>query len=222
MVVSGTVPMLFDEVMALDGAHLVRACYHEILQRNPDQEGLANHSAALEQGVPKAALIVAIAASEEACLSGRALSPLAVRARDRVYLDDPTVSAWMRLPPVMKRYRRRQEAEVAATVADVQHIAREKEELGNAPPVIKPSPIEVIRIAPAVFETKVLEARRADLGVSTLWFDLTTCLQWTQGVVGIVRAELEIAVGLYNQDPSVRYSVQGDQGFTEVSIEEIS
>lgn len=222
MVVSGTVPMLFDEVMALDGAHLVRACYHEILQRNPDQEGLANHSAALAHGVPKAALIVAIAASEEACLSGRALSPLAVRARDRVYLDDPTVSAWMRLPPVMKHYRRRKEAEVAAKVADVQRIAREKEGLGNAPPVPKPSPIEVIRIASEVFETKVLNAGRADLGVPTLWFDLTTCLQWTQGVVGIVRAELEIAVGLYSQDPSVRYSVQVDQGFTEVSIEEIS
>lgn len=214
--------MLFDEVMALDGAHLVRACYHEILQRNPDQEGLANHSAALAHGVPKAALIVAIAASEEACLSGRALSPLAVRARDRVYLDDPTVSAWMRLPPVMKHYRRRQEAEVAAKVADVQRIAREKEGLGNAPPVPKPSPIEVIRIASEVFETKVLNARRSDLGVSTLWFDLTTCLQWTQGVVGIVRAELEIAVGLYRLDPSVRYSVQVDHGFAEVRHEDLA
>ncbi|WP_208456863.1 hypothetical protein, partial [Burkholderia gladioli] len=50
----------------------------------------------------------------------------------------------------------------------------------------------------------------------TFWFDLTNSLEWRGGVVGIVRAELEIAYGLRQVDPSVRFSMHKGNGFVEV------
>jgi len=48
------------------------------------------------------------------------------------------------------------------------------------------------------------------------WFDLTTSMQWTGGVVGIVRAELEIGASLARLYPQIRFSQFTGQKFIEI------
>lgn len=50
-----------------------------------------------------------------------------------------------------------------------------------------------------------------------IWIDLTTSQQWPGGVVGIVRAELEIAAALNKHYPNVRFSKFDNGSFYEIS-----
>ncbi|MBK0094566.1 glycosyltransferase [Erwinia sp. S63] len=56
---------------------------------------------------------------------------------------------------------------------------------------------------------------------NTFWFDLTTSMQWTGGVVGIVRAELEIGASLARQYPQIRFSMFTGVSFVELSQNDI-
>jgi len=53
------------------------------------------------------------------------------------------------------------------------------------------------------------------------WFDLTTSMQWTGGVVGIVRAELEIGASLARLYPQIRFSQFTGQKFIEIPKKDI-
>lgn len=53
------------------------------------------------------------------------------------------------------------------------------------------------------------------------WFDLTTSMQWTGGVVGIVRAELEIAAALRKLDQDIAFSMLKDGAFVEIDPQDI-
>lgn len=48
--------------------------------------------------------------------------------------------------------------------------------------------------------------RIIELNNRTIWVDITTSQQWPGGVVGIVRAELEVAAALNKHYPDVRFS----------------
>lgn len=55
-----------------------------------------------------------------------------------------------------------------------------------------------------------------------IWMDLTNSLvTWNGGVVGIIRAELEIAKNLHALDKNIRFSVCTENGFREVKPEEL-
>lgn len=64
--------------------------------------------------------------------------------------------------------------------------------------------------------------RHTTKGRGDVWIDMTTSFEWTGGVVGIVRAELELAVGLKKNDPSIRFSMQVGDGFAEIPEAELS
>ena len=56
----------------------------------------------------------------------------------------------------------------------------------------------------------------------TIWMDLTNSLvTWNGGVVGIIRAELEIAKNLHDIDPNIKFSVCTGTGFKEVKDYEL-
>ncbi|WP_434777252.1 glycosyltransferase [Neisseria sp. Ec49-e6-T10] len=55
-----------------------------------------------------------------------------------------------------------------------------------------------------------------------IWFDLTTSMQWGGGIVGIVRAELEIAVNLKKINKDIKFSVEEHGHFREVTVEELA
>ncbi|AYM89690.1 glycosyltransferase [Serratia sp. 3ACOL1] len=56
---------------------------------------------------------------------------------------------------------------------------------------------------------------------SKKWFDLTTSMLWTGGVVGIVRAELEIAAALGKLDDEIAFSMFKDGHFVEIPRQDI-
>ncbi|WP_410014376.1 glycosyltransferase [Sodalis sp. C49] len=53
------------------------------------------------------------------------------------------------------------------------------------------------------------------------WFDLTTSMLWTGGVVGIIRAELEIAAALRKLDNNIKFSMLKDGHFVEIPQQDI-
>ena len=55
-----------------------------------------------------------------------------------------------------------------------------------------------------------------------IWMDMTQSLrEWQGGVVGIIRAELELAKNLHAIDSDIRFSVCEEGGFTEVSAQSL-
>lgn len=56
---------------------------------------------------------------------------------------------------------------------------------------------------------------------NNFWFDLTTSMQWTGGVVGIVRAELEVGAALARLYPNVKFSMFDHGRFVEISRNDI-
>jgi len=54
------------------------------------------------------------------------------------------------------------------------------------------------------------------LKTNSIWLDITTSMQWPGGVVGIVRAELEIAAALNRQFPEIRFSMFSNGSFVEI------
>ena len=206
-------PLTFKDLVNLDGREFVEACYREILQRDADEGGLAHHLEVLSSGTSKTAIVAALASSDEACLTGRALAPIAVRARDALFVESGLVPKLLRWPTAARMYRRAEEAAFQRHARAVQAAARSPESS------VSPPPVEVSRIAPAEWKASV---RKRDNGSEPrFWLDLTTAFQWTGGVVGIVRAELELASGIKKVHPSVRFSMQVDQGFVEIDESQI-
>jgi glycosyltransferase involved in cell wall biosynthesis len=54
-----------------------------------------------------------------------------------------------------------------------------------------------------------------------LWVDLSTSVRWTGGVIGIVRAELELARALYALNPKTRFVAFNGDAFVELEHERI-
>jgi glycosyltransferase involved in cell wall biosynthesis len=63
--------------------------------------------------------------------------------------------------------------------------------------------------------------RNAKSSSIAIWFDLTTSMMWSGGVVGIVRAELEIASGLHKLNKQILYSMLVDEKFLEIPHSEL-
>lgn len=55
-----------SDLLLLEGAAFVNACYDEILERRPDEAGYLNYCTLLRKGTPKEAIIYMLAGSEEA------------------------------------------------------------------------------------------------------------------------------------------------------------
>ena len=58
--------------------------------------------------------------------------------------------------------------------------------------------------------------------MSNIWIDITTSMEWSGGVVGIVRSELEIVASLSRHNSDIRFSIFKNGGFIEVHKENLS
>jgi glycosyltransferase involved in cell wall biosynthesis len=63
--------------------------------------------------------------------------------------------------------------------------------------------------------------RNTNSSIAAIWFDLTTSMMWDGGVVGIVRAELEIASGLHKLNNKILYSMLVGENFLEIPHSEL-
>lgn len=209
--------------MEKDGSDFVQACYRDILHRDADAEGLASHLDALTQGASKAQIIASLANSDEACLNNMATSQLAKSARRRAF-QDKSILAWplkkIMAPIVEKKWNVKVEERRATLLEQVSAAAVQA-------PTGTQQAVETIRLAVGNWRDQMSKSRalhnanRHERQINNLWFDLTTTLQWNGGVVGIVRAELEMACGLAKFYPDLRFSMQIDQGFAEISRDEL-
>lgn len=56
----------------------------------------------------------------------------------------------------------------------------------------------------------------------TIWFDMTTSMQWTGGVVGIVRAELEVAKNLHAINDRIKFCMEKDGEIIALKNDELT
>lgn len=56
----------------------------------------------------------------------------------------------------------------------------------------------------------------------TIWFDMTTSMQWTGGVVGIVRAELEVAKNLHAINKNIKFCMEKNGTIKEIEVESLN
>ncbi|WP_343551223.1 glycosyltransferase [Pantoea sp.] len=55
-----------------------------------------------------------------------------------------------------------------------------------------------------------------------IWFDMTTSMQWTGGVVGIVRAELEVAKNLHALNKDIKFCLENNGHIEEINVDSLS
>lgn len=219
-------PIAIETLLNQDGENFVQACYRALLLRDADAKGLANHLAALTAGTSKLYLLVAIADSEEAHVKGMANSPLAAEARHKLLMRQKSFIG--RLGQSLVRLVQGAEINTFSVSENTDAVvSAEAVSAGGSGIISASSPTEILKIPFEVWRRAIDASRKTRSGIigapgrNCFWFDLTTSFQWTGGFVGIVRAELEMACGLYKLCPTVRFSMQVDQGFAEVNIDQI-
>ena len=194
-----------EDLMARDGAEFVECCYLSLLLRPSDPEGMAAHMHMLAGGYSKAEVAYQLARSSEAHEKYVSGGPLA-RAVFELHLAEmvQSISEDARLRDALDFAREQMQWSAPAEMPPA-HVR---------PTFVRPPAVVVHTAAPS---DTLVEAGRA----AGLWLDVTTAFEWGGGVVGIVRAELEIAVGLKRAHPDVRFSMQIGEGFAEIKASEI-
>lgn len=206
-----------DRLLALEGEAFVEASYKHILKRNVDQNGLEARIQALSEGRSKIEIMAELVRSDE--------------ARERFIPIEPNFQP-VPMPPVlpapfMKRVERKLKRLIAPPkpsvfdmVATPPFVVLRGEGITEAPEEVG---IENVNTGVSSIDAQVVVKRifqkRPEGGA--LWFDMTTTMHWGRGVVGIVRAELEIARALRAIHPDIRYSMQLGSGFIEIEQDKL-
>ncbi|MPT49034.1 MAG: glycosyltransferase [Sphingobium sp.] len=215
-------PGTLRSLMEKNGKDFVQACYQEILHRDADAEGQAHHLQALENGLSKARIVASIASSDEACLNNMATSQIAKAARLKAFEEGGSLLRPLKhvLGQAMERKK------TIALEGRRQTLLEQIQASAAQSPAGTQQAVETLRLALEDWQRKMGKGRAERHGINNkhinnLWFDLTTAFQWHGGVVGIVRAELEMACGLARLYPDLRFSMQIDQGFAEIDKSEL-
>lgn len=221
---------VLQKILEKDGRDFIRACFRDILLRESSAEDEAIHLPALAKGRSKIWIAASIANSDEACLKNTAASSLGQLVRYRAFMERNVFLGPMR-KSLASRAGKTQTARLEQRRAILleNSVAQPSDKVSGKPgnSLESVSPVRLQRIAAKDWRTKIAESRglntmkRSDGRINTLWFDLTTTFQWSGGVVGIVRAELEIACGLARLCPEIRFSMEADQGFVEIEKSEL-
>lgn len=214
MVDAGDVAL--DGLLAKDGVEFMQACYRLMLGREADEAGLRHHLDLLLRGTAKLTVITGLAESAECRAKGLSDIPLVKSARRR---SRSTLSV---LKDLM-RGKAGAAAAAAAAVSETGVVAAPQ--VADAPLAQADNthlPYQISLISTDEWEERIAQ-RRPQRGARShdFWFDLTTSLQWSMGVVGIIRAELEMACNLKKIYPNLRFSMQANQGFVEVDTSEL-
>tara|TARA_R110000868_G_scaffold18003_2_gene78268 strand:+ start:15201 stop:18197 length:2997 start_codon:yes stop_codon:yes gene_type:complete len=192
-----------EELLVKEGSDFVDACYRAILGRDPDEAGFRHHLDLLSRGRSKISIITGLLDSEECAAKGLRDVALVEAA-----LDHPR-STLGKLKRALGGRPVRPNADVSNLVADP--LDRER----GASYIVSRTPVAEWNARPSKVTADGMPFER-------LWFDLTTSMQWQLGVVGIIRAELELACNLKRMFPSLRFSMQAEHGFAEIPDTELA
>ena len=182
---------LFEKLFEPDDAEFIDACYVKLLDRKADPLGFQVHLTALRSGVPKIKIAALLAGSEE----GRRFSDLAITSQKGAEIASPKALLIKHLQAVRK-----------ISVRPFDELDVPMKAIGNL----------IVRSS-----KQTDDCTNATQRLPTTWVDLTTSIEWAYGVVGIVRAELELACGLKKIDPNIRFSIQVLEGFAEVESSQL-
>jgi glycosyltransferase involved in cell wall biosynthesis len=200
-----------QQMLAFDDQSFVYCAYRTLLKRDPDDVGMSYYLGRLRGGENKMQVLRELLTSAEGRRVGANVAGLEAAIRR---FKIARMFGVGRAPAVKKQLQSQGVVINAAT-----------SEVALAPAVSAPAVTNAVRVirVPANDNPKKSEINVDSNGMSarTLWVDLTTSMEWTEGVVGIIRAELEIACGLYKLDGNIRFSMQIENGFVEIEKDQL-
>ncbi len=185
---------------AKDDASFLSSAYITLLRRSPDPEGFTYYSEKLAGGKARRKILIEIASSSE----GRSMA--------------------VSLPGLekMMKYQYLRNLFVPKKKASIVDLPKEggRQVNSNAGVIVKSDGYDHVcmraKYIPREDFYSNIYTRHKRSQRSKIWFDLTCSMEWSGGVVGIVRAELEVAAGLKKNYPEVGFVVSLGKGFVEI------
>lgn len=184
-----------QELLNFDDESFIHCAYRTLLRRDPDETGLNYYLGRLRGGEKKIQILIDLSASTE----GRHVNAR-VQGLEAAINRYKLTSFYLFKKAFIGKSKIRSE-----NLPALAGTPPSEEESSKMIKIIRPSQTNELTISATPNSSE-----------RTIWVDLTTSFEWTQGVVGIIRAELEIACGLSRIDKNVRFSMQIENGFVEI------
>ncbi|MCA3777349.1 MAG: glycosyltransferase [Burkholderia sp.] len=195
-------------LLRADGEDFVRNAYLSLLRREPDEGGRAHYLERLNSGVPKERILAELYLSAEGRQKG-----VRVDGMDDVVATYQR-SAFAPFKFLSKLFSSNASPSLSEAVAPPVPVTDAHLEAPGMPA----HEVAVARVEPKPVIPVPVVAPRDEPAV---WMDLTATMEWRGGVVGIIRAELEVAHGLKKVHPGIRFSMQRGGGFIEIPQEQM-
>lgn len=205
------VALNMQQLLDLNDESFIYCAYRTLLGRDPDDVGKAYYLSKLRRGEKKMQIIKELHLSAE----GRLINA-----------DIPGLTEGIFRHKIVRLFSI---ARIFANTGDskaLQYSNNEDDQQSYGNNQIPASPIansEMIikKLADIDITYSEINTHLDEKRERIIWVDLTTSMEWKDGVVGIIRAELEIACGLNKIDENVRFSMQIDNGFVEIEKEQL-
>lgn len=190
---------------AKDDASFLVSAYITLLRRQPDPVGFSHYSGKLAGGKARRKILIEIASSAEA------------RGMD---VSLPGLEKIMMFQNIKDFFSPRTKSQVVNLPNDgidgFQGIEAAKDSTGY-----ERMNMRAKYISKELFDSNV-RTRHIRAERSKIWFDLTFAMEWTGGVAGIIRAELEVAAGLKDLYPEIGYVTLLGNGFVEIPHDQLN
>lgn len=193
--------MTLQELLGYEDEAFIYCGFRTILNRDPDEVGKHFYLSRLRLGENKMQIIAELSSSKECLQKGKSIS-------------------WIDQALTLHKVKRLFGMGRALTQKT---MIEAKENLPIQPIAVvdnNNNPIKVVHSKP--YDT-LSGFKEENINIEqSIWIDLTTSLEWREGVVGIVRAELEIASQLHKLAQNIRFSMQIENGFVEIPKSELA
>lgn len=198
------------QLLALERERFVECCYLSLLYRPADEGGMTVHLRMLDEGMDRVDIAYHIARSEEAHEKKSHVSPL---AREVLQAKLEKMISAARLDDQMTALLTTVNEQLEVSAGGNLQLPHIERRAGyHDPSQRKPNVVSRASSTWAAPEPKP---------GGRLWLDLTTAFEWQGGVVGIVRAELEMACKLKGLEADLKFSMQYGEGFVEIEADQI-
>ena len=195
-----------NELLNYHDESFIYCVFRTLLNRDPDEVGKDFYLKRLRSGEQKSQIIIEILSSQEG-------------QKTQANIDG--LKSFVRQHKIKRMFGLGRRA--------TKKILLENKYLNvsELPPITERVPLEpsvkVIKTQAADTQSGFLESsKQKNNSQPTIWIDLTTSLEWKEGVVGIIRAELEIAFHFNKLAENVRFSMQIENGFVEIPKSELT
>lgn len=199
-----------QEILAFDDQSFIYCAYRTILKRDPDETGMPYYLGRLRGGENKLQILNELRHSVE----GRKAETNIIGLESGIFRHK--ISRLFGIGRNTTAKAQISSSGVAMTTSG--NTAQVK----TAPPVESKKPVKAVKVKYSYDKRESRSANETKQNSQQIiWVDLTTSMEWTEGVVGIIRAELEIACGLNKIHSNVKFSMQIENGFVEIKKDQL-